>query len=346
MRSAAASGLVGSAVALSMAILAGPVAGAATPQTRLILGGGEYEVAELFPAIAALPVVTCYVTPNREIGSGFFPGATPVLIDYPASVFRPGTANEHIGIGANNLQAAIRGYQEPLAIVGQSEGAAVLDTVRARLENDPAAPARDQLQFVLFNSPTRGLARTLFADGTRIPFFDVTVAPPVDSRYDTSLVIHEYDFWGDFPDRPWNPVALLNALASMAFVHQLAADVPARITPENVSAVVNAKGGTDTTYFVPAATLPLTEVLRVVGLPDVAVDALDAAIRPIIDAGYSRNDRPGDPRPFLSHGELTTDATVRAPAGMRTGQRLLRKAAEGTARSSGGPKSGRQASSA
>lgn len=332
MRPAAALGITVCALGLSAAVSAASAI-AATPQTRLILGGAEYEFAEMFPAIAALPVVTRYVTPNREIGAGFFPGTTPVLIDYPASIFRWGTAREHVEIGADSLEAAIGQYQQPLAIVGQSEGTVVLDTVRARLEQDPDAPAADQLQFVLFNSPTRGLARTLFPEGTRIPFVDITVAPPVESRYDTAVVIHEYDFWGDFPDRPWNPVTMANALMGMAFVHQLDYDSPADVAAENITTVVNGKGGTDTTYFVPATTLALTEPLRILGVPSGAVDALDAAIRPVIDAGYSRNDTPGDPRPFLDRGVITTHATVRAPVQpnpeARTGHLSVRKSAVG-----------------
>ena len=52
-----------------------------------------------------------------------------------------------------------------------------------------------------------------------------------------------------------------------------------------------------------------------VGVPDKAVDVLDNAIRPVIDAGYSRNDTPGDPRPYLDHGVLTTHLTTAAKAG-------------------------------
>lgn len=280
------------------------------PQTRLVLGGSEYaHVPETLP-----PAVTKYLTPNLEIGAGFFPDTTPLLIDYPASVLQRGTVNQHIDIGADNLDAAIRQRQEPLAVVGISEGAAVLDTERARLENDPHdphAPAADQLQFVLFNSPTRGLATTLFRQGAHIPVVDITVTPPVESRYDTSLVIHEYDLWGDFPDRPWNLVTLLNATMAVVFVHPIANDVPSKIAPENITTVVNSKGATDTTYFVATPTLPLTEALRVVGVPGKAVDVLDKALRPVVDAGYSRNDRPGDPRPYLDHGVLTTHRASR-----------------------------------
>lgn len=312
------------AVGLSATLVLSPLAGAATPQTRLILGGVGYELAEVFPDIAALPLVTRYVTPTRQTGAGFFPASTPVLIDYPSLPFPPGTVNDHIAIGADRLDAAIAQRPGPLAVVGHSEGSMVLDTTRARLENNPDAPEPDQLQFVLFASPTRGLLSTLFREGARIPVVNITVAAPVASRYDTAVVIHEYDFWADFPDRPWNVVSLLNAALGMTFVHSLTNDVAAQIAPENITSTVNSKGATDTTYFVPTPTLPLTEVLRIAGVPDQTVDVLDDAIRPIVDAGYSRNDKPGDPRPYLDHGVLTTHAASARPVGAAAGSRRNR----------------------
>lgn len=305
------------ALAVGAALLCAPVAVATpAPQIRLVLGGAEYAWVERLSPLTSLPVVRRYLTPNRDIGAGFFPGSTGVLIDYPASLFAFGTAREHIEIGADNLDAAIKARPGPLAVVGQSEGAVVLDVERARLQQDPTAPPADQLQFVLFHSPTRGFASTLFPPGTRIPFVDITVGPPVESRYDTALVIHEYDFWGDFPDRPWNLLALLNAVAGTTFVHLSTDDVPGDIAPENVTTVMNSQGATDTTYFVPTPTLPLTEVFRVIGVPAPAVDALDSVLRPVIDAGYSRNDGPDDPRPYLDNGRLVSRAgpATTAPA--------------------------------
>jgi hypothetical protein len=138
-------------------------------------------------------------------------------------------------------------------------------------------------------------------------------------------------------------MAMLNASAALGFVHSLTSDVPSQIAPENISTVVNAKGATDTTYFVPAPALPLTEILRVVGVPDTTVDVLDDALRPIIDAGYSRNDKPGDPRPYLDHGVLTThrkqaQAAAAAPAREVPGADAVRsqaRAAEPAAESTG-----------
>ena len=98
------------------ALLCAPVAVATpAPQIRLVLGGAEYAWVERLSPLTSLPVVRRYLTPNRDIGAGFFPGSTGVLIDYPASLFAFGTAREHIEIGADNLDAAIKARPGPLA---------------------------------------------------------------------------------------------------------------------------------------------------------------------------------------------------------------------------------------
>ena len=127
----------------------------------------------MFPAIAALPLVARYVTPNRQIGAGFFPDTNPVLIDYPASLFGKGSANEHISIGADALDAAIRGTTATAGRRGPVWGTIVLDTERARLENDPT-PGAGSVGVRLVQFPTRGLVTTLFREGTH-PFVDLTV---------------------------------------------------------------------------------------------------------------------------------------------------------------------------
>jgi hypothetical protein len=292
------------AVGLSAAVLMGasPIAAAETP-TRFVLGGAEYALLDMLPA---LPLIDKYATRTPNIGRGFYPGTPAVQVDYPSSVFNiaAGNVGQHIATGADNLDAAIKASSGPLILAGQSQGSVVLNTLQARLENDPAAPAPDRLTFIKFNDPGEGLFGVLFRDGTRIPVVGVTVFEPVESRYDTIVVNHEYDFWSDFPDRPWNIPALLNAAMGLIYVHNFAEDVPADIPAENITSYVNSQGATHTTYLVPTPNLPLTETFRVLGVPDPIMDSVDDVLRPVIDAGYSRNDALGDPRPYLDRGAL------------------------------------------
>ena len=59
----------------------------------------------------------------------------------------------------------------------------------------------------------------------------------------------------------------------------------------NITETVNSAGGTVTDILIPTAHLPLLQPLRDLGLNVFGhVDGLEAALRPIVDAGYSRND--------------------------------------------------------
>jgi diacyltrehalose acyltransferase len=64
------------------------------------------------------------------------------------------------------------------------------------------------------------------------------------------------------------------------------------VPPENIVTTTNSRGAKTTTYFVPDQGLPLTLPFRYFGAPADVMDQVDAAPKPIIDAGYSRNDNP------------------------------------------------------
>ncbi|HET7666443.1 MAG TPA: PE-PPE domain-containing protein [Mycobacterium sp.] len=258
------------------------------------------------------------------IGSGFYPGADIVIVHYPASA-RPYTginsltAKESVRIGAANLDAAIRAADRPLVVVGQSQGAVVIDAAQAKLASDPTAPTADELQFVLFSDPHRGLM-SLLPKGTYIPVFDWTTTTPVDSQYDTTIVIGEYDGWADPLDRPWNLLAAANALMGAGATRWFRTRAgrasrepaihgrtrwanPADIPQENIKVTTNSRGAKVTTMRVPTKTLPLTDPLRRV-VADRVVDRIDKVLRPRIDAGYSRTDKSGDRRIFVAGGRL------------------------------------------
>ena len=136
----------------------------------------------------------------------------------------------------------------------------------------------------------------LFPSGTYIPILDYTVQKPVESQYDTTVVVAEYDFISDFPDRPSNLLTLANAVIAGALVHTPAAWIsPTDVTPENITTTTNSRDGTTTTYFIPTKQLPLTEPLRMLGVPNDVTDQIDQVLRPMVDEGYSRNDDPSSP---------------------------------------------------
>lgn len=248
-----------------------------------------------------------------RLGTGYYPDASRVLVDYPAGmvqgrlladVLPPGsnlvspTVGESVVTGMDNLDTAIRSTtNDPAVAVGLSEGALVVGAERARLAHDPTAPPPDQLSFAFFGDPGskhafgESLLTALFRPGTFVPVLDYTVREPVESQYDTTRVVAAYDGIADYPDRPANLLAMLNAAIGAALVHTpVAFASPGQVPPQNIRTTTNSRGATTTTYLVPSQHLPLTLPLRYLGMPGATVDQIDEALQPMVDAGYARND--------------------------------------------------------
>lgn len=247
---------------------------------------------------------------NVLAGTVSGPGWTQIGITYPATggplLSGAGTATvgQSVAQGAGTTYDTIIGTHDTMIVTGTSEGSAVVDAVQARLVNDVHAPAPDQITFVYtaglqHHDPALATSLLWYLQGIHIPIVDFTPQPPVqDSQYNTVVLVGEYDWAADFPDRPWNLVADLNAVMgglypSAMSIHgatTFADPDPADYPVSNVHTVTNSKDATITTILVPTQNLPLLDPLREMGVPSQVVDALDDVVRPVIDAGYSRND--------------------------------------------------------
>ncbi|MBJ7340148.1 PE-PPE domain-containing protein [Mycolicibacterium sp.] len=253
---------------------------------------------------------------TMRAGTGYYPTAAHDVIDYPAgapfswvpSMFLPaGNPPDKVTIGVaaedatNNLTKAIKSGNAPAAAVGLSQGNLGIDSVQARLVNDPKAPPPDKLQFTSFGDPTghtgfgKSFLRGLFPPGSYIPIIDYTMPKEVDdqTQYDTNKVFAAYDGLADFPDRPTNLVAVANATFGAAIGHTPSAfTTPEDVPAQNRRTFTNAKGATTTTYMIPVDHLPLTVGLRYLGMSDGFVNQIDSVLQPMVDAGYSYNDDP------------------------------------------------------
>ena len=282
------------------------LAGAVTAGLVLSLGGLASGIANAETAYtvggAKMPGVPWYDYTNRS-GAAYFPNVDRILVDYPAGVVQnlPEGAppvGPSVDIGTDALDAAIHNDPQGAAVViGLSEGGLVLDAEQARLANDPTAPAPNKLSFATFGDPAgrhgfgESFLTTVFAPGTRMPFIDYSIPAPVQTQYDSTAVVTAYDGVADFPDRPENLVSTANALMGALFFHTgVAFSDPSEVPPQNIVVKTNSRGATQTTYLVPPKFLPLTWPLREAGVPNDVVDQLDGALRPTVDAGYSRND--------------------------------------------------------
>jgi hypothetical protein len=170
---------------------------------------------------------------------------------------------------------------EKVTVVGLSAGSLVVDEVLRQMMADGTAPNPNEITFVLAEDSSR---QQLIKDSTYNSRLDYTYHTPPETPYHIVVVTGEYDGFADFPDRPWNLLAVANAMVGAIVVH-----VPVMFTDlstvpaQDVTVTVNSQGGTTTHYLVPTATLPLVQLF-----PNLAPHA--AALRALIDQGYSRND--------------------------------------------------------
>lgn len=180
--------------------------------------------------------------------------------------------------------AAVKATNDPTVIIGVSKGAQLAHGVEAR-------DTRTDTTYVYVGDPDgqHGISRTL------------GLSPkPVEPTHDTVTINAEYDGIGDMPDR-FNPLAIANAAAGWAFIHTKygAGGVDDPLTSIEAATVTvrkNRNGTTSTTKLIPTKHLPILKPLRdtekTLTHQTRITDAIEGAIRPTIDAGYSRNDKP------------------------------------------------------
>jgi diacyltrehalose acyltransferase len=256
-------------------------------------------------------------------GADWFPGMKRTKVAYPAGQvqghvlerFIPGIGawgeridpgigldgpsfGESVDVGDTNVISAVR-TGGPGTVMGLSEGALVVNAVKASLANDPTAPPPDQLRFATFGDP---IAKNPFGEssltqnfpvGSVVPALDYRIPAPVESQYHTDQFVSAFDSIADFPDRPDNLLALINGLVGIPSSHTAVAFTnPSMVPPQNITTTVNSRGGTTTTYFIPGQHLPLVFPFKYLGFSEDTLNQLDAILLPRVSAGYSRNDNP------------------------------------------------------
>ncbi|MEB3048791.1 PE-PPE domain-containing protein [Mycolicibacter sp. MYC123] len=259
-----------------------------------------------------LSILGAYDQINHEIGENWFPGSTPQVVNYPASMgilsgslAAPGV-DDAVSAGRQALNDQItnavdNGNGSVVYVAALSEGTLVLDRELAYLATDPNAPAADALKFVSISSPEIGLFDIYMRVGSTIPVVDYTAGIIPDTQYDVDVLFHQYDFWADPPDRPWNLLADLNSLFALNYYHSPAA-LAAPSDAVQLSSVTDSLGGTVTTYMITSSTLPMLQPLVGLGLPEQFIDDLNSWLTPLVDQGYSS--LTPDAGPYFAQGEL------------------------------------------
>ncbi|OBK74670.1 acyltransferase PE [Mycobacterium sp. 1274761.0] len=258
----------------------------------------------------------------KRTGAEWFPGLDRQIVDYPAGQVQghvlerlfpgigrlddnfPGigidgpSIGESVDEGAPNTIRAIR-QGGPGTVIGLSEGAMVLNEVQAQLANDPTAPPPDKLSFAMYGDPVakhafgESFLTQMFPVGSVVPALDYRIPAPVESQYDTYQFVSAYDSIADWPDRPDNWMSLANAVVGLATGHTAVAFTnPSMVPPQNIRTNVNSKGAKTTTYMIPEQHLPLVLPFKYLGVDEGTLNRLDGVLKPMVDAGYSRNDDP------------------------------------------------------
>lgn len=291
------------AVLLAFALIS---PGPALADTVLWMGGTGGTIARFIPP-------ELFGTPADFLG-GAYRDDTFEVVPYPSSLwpitglFDP-TMGQSIAVGVDALKSAVHATghtnSEPMVIAGVSQGAMVVQQAQAELNDDPTVAS--DTTFILIADPNRGVFNGW--SGAYIPVADYIPRPLSETRFNTVIVTNQYDGFAQPINRPWNLLTDLNAVMGTAYVHPTAHNTDLSAVPESdIIIQTNSQGGTTTSYFVPTEHLPLTMPLRSLGVPDKTVDAIDAALRPAIDAGYQplpslakRSPATPDPRRAKSH---------------------------------------------
>ena len=181
--------------------------------------------------------------------------------------------------GYRALRSAIGSITEPTTVVAYSQGATISTYWLRDNAGRPDAPAPENLSFVLAANPMRKYGGIRPASGL--------VRPTPETEYSVTDIAMEYDGVADFPDNPFNLLAVANAIAGFQYVHIFGYD---QVDLDTADKLVWQDGNT-TYVLVRSENIPLLQPLRILGLNDLA-DRLNAPLKAIIDSAYNR-DYPG-----------------------------------------------------
>ena len=158
----------------------------------------------------------------------------------------------------------------PTVVLGYSDGAMVALEWMAEHAGEPTAPPPNELSFVLIGNPKRA-------------YGGIEPADPPPSQYHVIDIVRQYDPVADWPDNPFNLLALANVAAgALSPIHLDYTGVDLN-DPANV---VWTEGKT-TYVFVPTPDLPLLQPLRAMGMTALA-DKLNEPLKEIVERAYDR----------------------------------------------------------
>lgn len=329
----AARSLLVAALAVSAALLVGP---STSSSTTVRLAGTYALKGTQVPGVSVMTDAQVAALATQYVSSTYgIPPAPLVVVDYPGSLFPvsglstpTADQSEAAGLAALRRDSATDGTP---VIFGYSQGAVIATEYKQgfnqQYANTAAPAAIPTPSFVLIGNPDRpngGIFERF--GGLYVPGLDLTfngstptqtahAAPGQITTYD---VAGQYDGFADYPTYPINAVADLNAILGVLYVHTQYQILDAS------TAVLQGRSGDTAYYLIPTARLPLLDPLAQLGIPAPILAALDAPLRVLVEAGYSRSISPGQPTtagvlPVANPLKVAADILAAIPTGLDDG---------------------------
>jgi PE-PPE domain len=289
------------------------------------------------------PILTIHGAALAEIADpyiSFAVGGQPPQpeseVNYPAAwfplsgPFNTDSLNVSVHKGLSALQSDVADDPAPV-VFGWSQGATVITLYKRDFNKQYADPTPGEViptpTFITIGNPDRpngGMWQAfapLYIPIIDMPFFGATptetagASPGQITTYD---FMQQYDFFGDFPNRPLNLIALANAALGAYWGH----GTYGQISPN--SAVLQDKVGDTAYYMIPQKILPLLQPLKLIGVPDPILAVLDAPLRVLVENGYDRTVSPGTPTsvsgaPIVAPMHLLKNLALSIPTGLDDG---------------------------
>jgi len=268
----------------SIAIALTTATGASAVSTAVIIGG--------------IKIKSMDDTLMKPLLEGAFKNDVRTSVTWPAD---PGpysgkgdmTLGASIRIGIPNLDAAIdtavgnlSAPTDKVTVVGLSAGSLVVNEVMRQWMEEGTMPDPSKVTFIVVEDSSR---QELIKDAKYSSKYDYTYQPPPVTPFNVVVITGEYDGMADMPDRPWNFLAMANAMAGSIVVHvpvmytTSMAELEALKGTMYYEKTVNAKGGVTEHYLVPTTTLPLVQLMP-------WLKPKEAELKAKIQKGYSRYD--------------------------------------------------------
>ncbi|AFM17543.1 PE-PPE domain-containing protein [Mycolicibacterium chubuense NBB4] len=260
----------------------------------------EAMIAAALP-VAVLPLALCAAVPGAA-AAGLIPdGPATVLHHSPTPFSMPhnlggavcaapkvcrevfhswidplGLSESGVDQNVARLDQAIRSTDGKKIVFAFSGGARDASVWLEDHAGDADAPKPEDLSFILLGNGGRKYG------GINTWWYGDQRATPTDTQYDVLDVAREYDPVADFPQDPYNLLALANAAAAFGYVH-MRYDQVNLDDPDNI---VWTEGKT-TYVFVPTEHLPLLQGFYDVGLGWM-VQNVEPKLRDEVDTAYDR----------------------------------------------------------